>query len=153
MKRTGVAALAFLALALSGCVGGNHILHFDTVKVPVSLSSSLLDANGDLVPQSRQMFKGRFEGEYRGWSTLWTLVDLNTIDLSDDINARVKELDGDAVVRLRCQVCSNGSVSNMVLWINMLPFWVGAVKVKVDADVVQVTPPTQPTPEEEASGH
>ena len=77
----------------------------------------------------------------------WTFVPLNTIDLSDAINARVEELGGDAVVRLRCRVDPGGaSFWNYVLWINLLPFWPGTVTVHVDADVIAVEP-REPGPE------
>ena len=129
-------------VALCGCAGGRHQLHFDTVEVPVSLSASVLDQSGMIAPRSRQNFKGRFEGEYVGWSILWTFVPMTRIDLSEDINARVAALGGNAVVRLRAEVDpgAKNSFWNKVLWINMLPFWPGTVTVLVDADVVEVVP-------------
>jgi hypothetical protein len=134
--------LVIAALSLPACAGGRHRLYFDSVDVPVSLSDSVPDQLGRPAPRSRQSFKGRFEEEYVGWSTGWTFAALNRIDLSEDINARVEELGGNAVVRLRCQVDPGKSAAtwNRVLWINMLPFWPGTVTVLVDADVVEVGP-------------
>lgn len=136
--RCWVVLATFVALSL-GCAGSRQRVEFATVNVPVSLSQSLLDQDGTIVRPGTLETVGRFEGEFTGWSIFWTLVRLNRIDVSEALNARVEELDGDGVIRLRCRLEPGGvGLWNYPVWINMLPVWPGAVKVTVDADVVRV---------------
>jgi hypothetical protein len=140
MRQLSIATL-LLALALCSCAGARHPVRFDTAEVPVSLSRSVLDEDGQILSLARQQVVGRFEGEFSGSSIFWTLARMSSLDLSEALNARVRELGGDAVVRLRCRTGPKQSnLSNWVLWINMLPFWPGRVTVEVDADIVKVVP-------------
>ena len=138
--KTATVCAALFAMVFSGCAGARYRVGFDSVKVPVSLSQSVLDRDGNIAGPNRQRPMGRIEGEFTGWSMCWTLVRLNRVDASEAINARVKELGGDAVVGLRCRLESGDSLLNYVLWINMLPIWPGSVKIIMDGDVVQVLP-------------
>jgi hypothetical protein len=140
MRTTAILAAVLPVIALSGCAGASQRIRFDTVKVPVSLSQSVLDRNGNIAGPDRLESLGRFEGEFGAGSICWTLVPLGRINVSDALNARVDELGGDAVVGLRCVMEEKKSLSNYVLWINMLPFWPGSVKVHVEGDVVRVAP-------------
>ncbi|OGQ83870.1 MAG: hypothetical protein A2289_13900 [Deltaproteobacteria bacterium RIFOXYA12_FULL_58_15] len=109
------------------------------MKVPVSMSQSVLDQHGEIIPPERQEVLGHFETEVQGYGIMWTLAPLGKIDFSDQLNARVAELGGEAVVRLRCHLERNVP-TNSFLWINMLPIWPGIVRVRVDADIVRVVP-------------
>jgi hypothetical protein len=149
-----------VAASLVGCAGASSEIVAPGAKVPISLSRGVRDADGEIVPQSRQEIVGHFEQDATAWGMAYSLAKLTpTTDISDAVNEQVARADGQAVVRL--SVRSKPCALNFVEVLNWLPFWPGCSNLVIAGDIIRVKkkapppvavaepapPPAPPAPE------
>ena len=98
--------LFIMVTLLSSCmVGGGGTVTFHQVKYPVSGNEQLLDQNRSTVDVSKQSsYRGRLKISSRFWSIMYGFLQLTgEKDLGSEINQKIEELDGNAM--LNAQIC------------------------------------------------
>jgi hypothetical protein len=103
MRRWGL-VLALTAPALSGCVMHMHAstnIVAPDAAVPVSLSETVRDADGNLVLPDRQQVVGVYDETFHAYNIPWGIIPLHpTTDISDSVNQAVAAVNGDAITQL-----------------------------------------------------
>ena len=137
MNRIAMLLCLLGAVCIVGCAGTgtNNRVTFSNSLYPVSLSPVVVDSDGTILGPDRLESLGTFQGRKRGWSTIWGFVSLHDIDFSEELNAEVQRLGGEAVVDL--QITSINSGLNWWIILNWIPIWPGHVKVEVKGTVVR----------------
>ena len=129
--------LATCAVSLVGCAGASSEVVAPGAKVPISLSRGVRDADGEIVPQSRQEVVGRFEQDATVWAIGYSFAKLDpTTEIDDGVNTQVARAQGQAVVRL--SVRSKPCALNFVEVLNWLPFWPGCSNLVIVVDIIRV---------------
>ena len=130
-------AVVLVGLLLTGCAGTSAI-SFEDARYPVSLSATVLDRDGELLPKERQAVVGKFEAEKEGWNLFYTLLPLGAMDYSDELNQQVESCGGEAVVNLcmdiKPSLCPTLAGSFIINW---LPIWPNSVVTKVKGDIIR----------------
>jgi hypothetical protein len=124
-----------ILLATAGCGGANTVIRADKASYPISLSEGLRGEDGKLLEDAQKQIVGTFELDYRAWSALWTLVPIvnNKRDISDEVNAQVVKVGGDAIVELR--TTSSHCFLNYLTLVGILP---DCAKVTMRGNIVKV---------------
>ena len=133
--------IAATALLSSCAVGGGGKLTFDYVRYPVSGNHKLLDRNGAEVDAKRSAdLKGKVKIENRFWSIGYGFIQLSDDrDLGPDINQKVEEMGGNAIINAQLKSSPCGWDHFTVL-IGFLPFIPGCSYTEFTGDVIQVSP-------------
>jgi hypothetical protein len=96
--------LMLAAPALSGCVMHLHAstnIVAQDAAVPVSLSETVRDADGNLVLPDRQQVVGVYDETFHAYNIPWGIIPLHpTTDISDSVNEAVAAVHGDAITEL-----------------------------------------------------
>jgi hypothetical protein len=139
--------LFLLPLALEiGCAWGARTkITAPEASYPVSMSRGVRDQNGEIVGQDRRQVVGQFQYKTRAWSTFYTLAPLTPRkNISDEINAQVKQVNGEAVINLTT-VVKSCKLPNYAWPLNVLPIWPSCAKIQIFGDIIKVTDaPAQP---------
>jgi len=142
-------ALVTACLVSAGCAGARHDVRFETADYPISLTSVLpVRAEGDAKPRHERGFQslGRLHASKVGRSILWTMVPLNRVDFSGEVNEQVAALGGDGIVNLRISAGDTGfGIFGIFSFLHWLPFWPGDVAVTIDGDIVALRQEPKPT--------
>ncbi len=89
---------------LSGCVMHMHAstnIVAPDAAVPVSLSETVRDADGNLVLPDRQQVVGAYDETFHAYNIPWGIIPLHpTTDISDSVNQAVAAVNGDAITQL-----------------------------------------------------
>ena len=145
MNRAALLLSLLGAVCLGGCAGTgtNNRVTFTRALHPVSLSPVVADSDGTILGPDRLEPLGTFQARKRGWSTIWGFVSLHDIDFSEELNAEVERLGGEAVVNLQITTIDSGL--NWWIILNWIPIWPGHVKVEVQGTVVRRLAPGSAT--------
>jgi len=96
--------LVLVAPTLSGCVMHMHAstnIVAPDAAVPVSLSETVRDADGNLVLPDRQQVVGAYDETFHAYNIPWGIIPLHpTTDISDSVNQAVAAVNGDAITQL-----------------------------------------------------
>ena len=146
--------LGLLGAVAPGCAGARSALSFETVTVPVSMSSRFVHKERGIVRHQQYDAVGPLLVETHGWGMFFSAIPLTpTLDFSEEINAEVMKKGGDAVVNLK--ITSNQCALNYFIFFSLIPIWPGCVSVKVEGTIVKLRagapeaappPASQPTP-------
>ncbi len=99
------------------------------------MSGSIRDSSGKLLPPDQLEVVGAFKQRAYGWGILWSMVPLNSIDLSQAINDQVQKVHGKAITNFTVRV-NNGFI-NYIWGANLLPVWPGYIIVDFQGDIVR----------------
>jgi hypothetical protein len=131
--------ILIIASGLFGCVGARPDITFEKARVPISMSSVVLDSYGLPLTPKYQIPVGRFKAEKTGYAMLYTFLPLNSVDFSDEVNHQVLVVNGAAVVNLEVTLMTSGcSTSNFLQITQALPIYLGCVTVTLEGDIIQV---------------
>ncbi len=132
VKALGLGALLVLS---TGC-GVSSWVTAPESKYPISMSSGVRDAQGDLVPEGRKTVVGRYEQHYKACSMLWRIISFTgDKDISEDVNTAVADAKGDAVTDLSVE--SSATVWTLLTLIGIFP---DCGQVRLQGNIVKVTP-------------
>lgn len=137
-----LATLCLIACA-AGCSGGYGRLRFDGMRYPVSLSPTVPDAGGQILPPERLEVVGRVDVHTRAWSIAYSAIPLQaTRDVSKPMNAQIAAAHGEAVINLR--IVSKQCKVNHVWVLNAIPLWPGCSDVTLTGDIIRATEAVSP---------
>ncbi len=135
--RSAASFVALVALASVGCAGARTEVVAPRAAVPISLSHAVRAADGSLVPAADREIVGTFHDERMAWGMFYSAVKLTPEkDISDEVNAQVARVGGDAIVTLRIEAHACAATYFAVL--NALPMWPGCTKITIDGDIIRV---------------
>ena len=141
MNKALIVLAAIVTLALSACVGGRLLLSADRAQFPVSLSPGIHSPQGKLLSSADYDSVGVFSRNYESWSLGWSLIPLTPLqkDISDDLNAAIREAGGDAAVNLKVSV-GIGNLNRLLAFsmLALLPVTPSVHRVRVTADIVRI---------------
>ena len=125
------------ACALSGCIaGGRTTVQFEDTQYPVSLSTTVFGSDGEVLRPDAHDKVGTLKVDRRAWSLVWGAVPTRKFtDLSDEVNAQIDAVEGQAVVNLK--IMARQCVGNYVIPLTLLPFYPGCVKLKIRGDIIR----------------
>jgi hypothetical protein len=133
-----VSLAAVLAL-VTGCAGARTSVVADTSRYPISLTSGVRDADGELVASERIEKVGRFRDQQTAVGMLYSGAKLTPrTDISKAVNAQVANVRGDAIVNVR--VKSSLCAADFVPFVSVVPVWPGCANIVVEGDIVRVLP-------------
>lgn len=135
MKR--VVYSVVLGAVVTGCAGAQTEIVAPTATVPISLSRSVRDQNGEIVSEANREVVGHFESHHTAWGLVYSLVKLDpTTNISSEINEQVHAAGGDAVIHL--SIRSKPCATDFAPVVNWLPFWPGCTRVLIEGDIIRV---------------
>ena len=146
MKKTIYFYFLPLLLAVGCAWGARTKITAAEAQYPVSMSRGVRDQNGEIVTADRRQTVGKFEYKTKTWSTFYTLLPITPRkNLSEAINAQVKQNSGEAVINLTT-VVQSCRFPNYIFVFNILPIWPSCAKIEVYGDIIKVLPaqPAQP---------
>ena len=133
------AATFFLLASVLGSATGCGVSSWVTApesEYPISMSSGIRDRDGTLVTAERKTVVGTYTQDYQACSMLWRLISFTgEKDISEDLNAQVKKVEGDAVTDLSVE--SSATFWTVVTLIGIFP---DCAQVRLRGEIVQVTP-------------
>lgn len=134
-RAVGLGLVAVGALG-AGCAGGQVFVSAPDARYPVSMSRSYVEADGDVVVPRPEELVEHFEISWRNWTLFWTLLPLSgdERDLSRELDAKVEEASGVAIVNLKV------TAKEDPLWflLSLVPIYPSSVGVVVRGDVVRL---------------
>src|SRR6185295_15354836 len=111
MSRVVASFSMVLAVAVAGCAGARFAVTAANARYPVSLSPAVRDSSGRLYEPTHLRKVGTFSGGHTTVGLLYSAVSLpSTYDISDEVNAQVPAVGGEAVVGLAVSLstaCNN----------------------------------------------
>ena len=149
-------------LTVAGCAGARVTVTADRAAYPLSLSDSVADASGRLWKRNDLVKVGTFRAHHAALGFLYSgLTPWSTVDVSEDVNAQVAAVAGEAVVGV--EISSSGdcvlhdsvrpdvgqsapAVLNAFPVLPVLPIWPGCVHVVQTGDIVKRPAPASPPP-------
>jgi hypothetical protein len=136
--RMGVWVLAgALAFNCAGCAGASVSVTAVDARYPVSMSPVIRDATGRLHDQRSLQKRGTLTAKRTSLGFLYsTFAVRRSFDISNEINAQVSSVAGEAVVDLTVSVGSGCDLLNGFPLVGILPFWPGCVPVTVTGTIV-----------------
>lgn len=102
------------------------------------MSSVLVGPDDEFVKLQNLYKVGKFRVSARAWYLYWSIIPLNSLDFSEELNRQVREAGGDAVCGLKIGI-ENPSFPDEVGFIALLsclPVWPGSVRVEVEGAIV-----------------
>jgi hypothetical protein len=122
----------------AGCAGAHVEITARRSRYAISMSPVVRDSNGVLYDhQSLEYVGALYTGRTRMGFFYSALTPLSTFDISDDVNAQVAAVGGEAVVGLAVSTSDACDVLNDFPLLNILPVWPGCVPVTVTGDIVR----------------
>jgi hypothetical protein len=130
--------VVLLAVHAQGCAGARWNARVDSARYPVSFSSVLSDANGQLLFLGEELEQvGEFRLSHTPVGFLYGST-TSDLDLSQEINGEVEAVRGEGVVNLT--VSARGCGSSWLFPLNILPFYPGCQNVTISGVVVKRKP-------------
>ena len=140
MKR-GVGASAGLLVALgvvvAGCAGARVQVTAAASAYPLSMSGGVRDRDGTLYERPSLQRVGALHVEKTRVGILYSAVTPRSCDISNEVNAQVAAVRGEAVINLEVTVSDDCAVLNGLPLLNALPIWPGCVPVTITGDIVR----------------
>lgn len=134
-----VAALA--AIALQGCAGARIDISAERSRYPLSMSGAVRDASGHLLDRSMVQKVGDLSASRTRIGIVYSAVTpYDVYDISDDVNAQVGAVGGEAVMDLTVTVSTGCNVLNGFPVLSILPFWPGCIPVHITGAIVRRLP-------------
>lgn len=132
-------SLLFSVMPLVSCAGSRASVNFERAEFPISMSRAVPDVEGRILSTEDQEVVGHFTASKRGWSVLWTLINLSDIDFSEDVNNQVRSAAGDAIVNvtISAELPTFPDEIPGLFFLHWLPIWPGSVRVDLDGDIVR----------------
>jgi hypothetical protein len=139
---SGAVVVFLLAVATPGCAGAGVQVTAARSLYPISMSGDVRDSTGTLLDARSLTRVGDLQtGRTRVGFLYSGLTPLSTFDISDDVNAQVAAVQGEAVVHLAVTVTGDCDFLNSLLVFNILPIWPGCVPVTINGVIVRRRPP------------
>ena len=128
------------ALCLSCGSGSKGIIKLENVDAPMSMSPYLYGPRGENVSIDNGLeYIGSFFFTKNYYGIIAGRVSLsNDKEINENIQNKIKEMNGDGVVNLHFMVTNNNLANSSDLFL-YIPFWPGVTEVKVGGDVVKYT--------------
>jgi hypothetical protein len=138
--------LLFASVVLdAGCAGAHVEITAKQSRYAISMSQVVRDGSGLLYDhQSLEYVGALYTGRTRLGFFYSALTPLSTFDISEDVNAQVAAVGGEAVVGLTVSTSDGCDVLNDFPLLNILPLWPGCVPVTVTGDIVRRRAETGP---------
>lgn len=136
MKMVKILLILLITLLLADCAGARNLITAHNARYDISLSGAIRDSIGNVIPSNKLEKVGTYEQRAYGWGILWTAVSLNSIDISDSVNAQVTKAGGSAIIKLAVNVQAGKLNSFPIL--NWLPIWPGYNIVDLYGDIVRI---------------
>jgi hypothetical protein len=118
-----------------GCAGSRGRVVASNIRYPVSMTSSIYDANSNVYTPEQSELVRHFKHEWSYWSMLFTVVPLNhhERDISDLLSEEITSNSGDGIVNF--SVMAKMGAWYLQAWLPVLP---SAVDVTVEGDVFRL---------------
>ncbi|MCL2026641.1 MAG: hypothetical protein FWG92_07545 [Leptospirales bacterium] len=128
------------ALCFSCTTGSKGTIKLANVDAPMSMSPYLYGPRGENVSIDKGLeYLGSFLFVKNYYGIIAGLVPLsNDKKINENIQNKIRELNGDGVVNLHFVVTNNNTANNCNIFL-YIPFWPGVTEVKVGGDVVKYT--------------
>jgi len=98
----------FVSLIFTGCYTGSQFtIEAKHLDQPVSLTTSMHNADAQIVDSSAYDNLGRFSMSFTGWSLGWPLSPNPRIDISRELNAMAKTKNGNGITGLSLQAANS----------------------------------------------
>jgi hypothetical protein len=131
-------ALLASTVVAAGCAGAHVEITARQSRYAISMSPVIRDSSGVLYDhQSLEYVGALYAGRTRMGFFYSALTPLSTFDISDDVNAQVAAVGGEAVVGLTVSTSDGCDILNDFPLLNILPLWPGCVPVTVTGDIVR----------------
>ncbi len=146
LRRTSL-WLVLVATTASACAGARVNVTANRAVYPISLSGCVRDNTGRLYERRELQTVGQFVSDSSRVGFLYSLLTLpSSYDLSDEVNAQVAAVNGEAIVNLNVAVTEGCAVLNEFPGLNALPIWPGCVPLTITGNIVRrrPLPPTPP---------
>ena len=125
-------------LAAAGCAGASVAVTASRSRYPLSLSPEVRDGTGRLYDRRSLTKVGTLDVRQTSLGFLYSgLTPHSTRDFSDEINAQVAAVGGEAVVGLTITVRARCDWLNGFPLLDALPIWPGCVPVRLAGDIVR----------------
>ena len=132
------AAALLCALVAAGCAGARVRVTADRARYPLSLSPAVRDARGRLQDARSLVKVGTLDVRKTTVGFVYSALAVPPArDFSDEINAQVAAVGGEAVVGLRIVLGDGCGWLNGFPILNALPVWPGCVPVHLTGDIVR----------------
>ena len=139
---TRLAAALVCALAAAGCAGARVNVTADRARYPLSLSPAVRDGSGRLYDARTLVKVGWLDVHKMTTGFVYSALTVPpTRDFSDEINAQVTAVGGEAVIDLTISIGGGCGWLNGFPILNALPVWPGCVPVRLTGDIVRRSPP------------
>jgi hypothetical protein len=129
--------LAALGVLVVGCAGARVQVTAATSSYPLSMSGGVRDLDGKLYARPSLKKVGDFYVEKTRVGILYSAVTPRSFDISDDVNAQVAGVKGEAVINLEVTVSEGCATLNGMPVLNALPIWPGCIPVIITGDIVR----------------
>jgi len=128
------------ALCFSCASGSKGKIKLADIDAPMSMSPYLYGYKGENVSIGNGLeHLGSFFFFKNYYGIFWGLAPLSDDkEINENIQNKIKELNGDGVVNLHFMVTNNNTANTCCLF-SYIPFWPGVTEVKVSGDVVKYT--------------
>lgn len=137
----GLGLVILLAGLMAGCAGATVEVTARRALYPISMSGAVRDSGGMLLDaRSLQIVSGFHVEKTRIGIGYSGVTPRSTVDISDDVNAQVSAVQGQAIVALRITVDQSCNFLNSLPIFNAIPIWPGCVPVVLDGLVVRRVP-------------
>jgi hypothetical protein len=139
VRSRGLARLLLLVLlATTGCAGARVRVTADRARYPLSVSPVVRDSDGRLHDRRTLVKVGWLDVRKTTPGFVYSALSAPpTRDFSDEINAQVSAVGGEAVVGLTISIGGQCGWLNGFPILNALPIWPGCVPVKLTGDIVR----------------
>ena len=122
----------------AGCAGAHVEITARQSRYAISMSPVVRDSSGVLYDHQSLEYVGAFSADRTRMGFFYsTLTPLSTFDISQDVNAQVAAVGGEAVVGLTVSASDACDMLNDFPLLNILPLWPGCVPVTVTGDIVR----------------
>jgi hypothetical protein len=129
-------------VVVGGCAGASVEVTAARAQYPISMSGTVRDGQGVLLDARSLRRVGDFGLETTRVGFAYSSVTPGSpLDISDQVNAQVAAVHGEAIVHLAVTVSGGCDFLNSLLVFNILPFWPGCVPVTVNGLIVRRWPP------------
>ena len=138
--------LGLLAVLCASCAGANASVVANEARYPISMSPVVRDKGGQLLERAHLQRVGRLSASSTKFAVGYSLVVPRTYDISEEVNAQVAAVGGEAVVNVSVRAGDGCGILNMFPFLNALPIWPGCVPVTVEGDIVKRAAPAPSGP-------
>ncbi|MDP2207863.1 MAG: hypothetical protein Q8K98_03680 [Bacteroidota bacterium] len=135
-----ISLIGLLPILLLNCSGGRMTISANNLEYPVSTTQGLYDPNYKLLGDENYQVVGSVNFNVSKWTLFWTIIPLSSNpDISEKLNAAIKEKNGDAVVNLKVNTSSMlGGAAFVNFFSSPIPVLPGLVVANVSGEIIKV---------------